>query len=57
MKETLGRPEKSEVHESLSGEEGKIGYIDFGEWVHQSYCGGCAWGFLVLEDAIQKCRT
>ena len=54
MKETLGRPEKSEVHEYFVRGEG---HIDFGEWVHQSYCGGCAWGFLVLEEAIQKCRT
>ena len=30
MKETLGRPDKSEVHESLSGEEEKIKYIDLG---------------------------
>ena len=50
---------QKKVLKALVGEEGKIGYIGFGEWAHQRYCGvGDTWvEFIEFEEAIQKWST
>lgn len=55
----MGRCCQKKVLKALVGEEGKIGYIGFGEWAHQRYCGaGEMWvEFIEFEEAIQKWST
>ena len=58
----MGRCYQKKVLKALvptKGQEGKIGYIGFGEWAHQRHCGrGEMWvDFMEFEEAIQKWST
>ena len=59
LRECMERCCQKKVLKALVVEEGKIGYIGFGEWAHQRYCGvGDTWvEFIEFEEAIQKWST